>query len=168
MVPKDQCRHCLPDCTTTAYEETMSYAKLPRCDHTNIGSNQLCDLFNGDVNPPPWADVAVNQYRAINRTVPAYVVNNSSRLANYRRMSETYYEGQDTYNAFEEDIAILNIFFGQRYIKKYTTEIKMTSIEFLSLVGGTIGFAMGLSVISVAEIIYWSTVRLLINYTAPK
>ena len=128
----------------------------------------MCNLVDGNINPPSWTDSAGDQYMAINKTVPTYVVNNSTRLGNSRRMPGSTNGDEDTYNAFEEDIAFVNIFFGQADIKKYQTKIKMSNIEFISLVGGNIGFALGLSVISVAEIIYWFTVRLFLNCTAHK
>ena len=166
MSSKEQCGHCLPDCTITSYDRIMSYAKLPKCDKTNMGSNRMCNLVDGNINPPSWTDSAEDQYVAINKTVPTYVVNNSTRLGSSRRMPGSNNGEKDSYNAFEEDIAFVNIFFGQADIKKYQTKIKMSNIEFISLVGGNIGFALGLSVISVAEIIYWFTVRLFLNYTA--
>ena len=70
----------------------------------------------------------------------------------------------EEYDAFKEDIAVVKVFFGQPYITKYRTEIRMSGFEFLSLVGGNVGLAMGMSIISIAELIYWFTFRLFVNY----
>ena len=165
-VPKRECDYCLPDCITTKYDTSIAYAKFQSCDYTNIGSNELCNLINANMNPPSWADVAKNVYTAVNMTVPGYVVNNSTRLTNMRKFINLNNENRQTYDAFEEDIATLNIFFGYPYIVTYKTSVKMSTFEFIALVGGNVGLGLGISIISVVEIIYWITVKLFINYTA--
>ena len=70
----------------------------------------------------------------------------------------------EEYDAFEEDIAVLNVFFGNSFGTQYKTVLRMTNIEFLSLVGGNIGLAMGISLLSIVELIYWFTVKLFFNY----
>ena len=69
-------------------------------------------------------------------------------------------EDNPTYDAFEKDIGILNIFFGDEKISKYVTENRMSSYGFISQIGGSLGFVMGVSLISLIEIIYWFIVRL--------
>ena len=60
--------------------------------------------------------------------------------------------------------AILNVFFGSPYGTQYKTVQRMTNIEFLSLVGGNVGLAMGISLLSIVELIYWFTIKLFCNY----
>ena len=69
-------------------------------------------------------------------------------------------EMQPTYNAFEKDIGIVNIFFGKPYSTRYVKKNRLTGFDFLSQVGGAVGIAMGISIVSVVEIIYWFTIRL--------
>ena len=65
-----------------------------------------------------------------------------------------------TYNSYEEDIGIINVFFGNGHITQFAKKNRMTEFGFLSQVGGSVGLAMGISMISVIEIIYWFTIRL--------
>ena len=65
-----------------------------------------------------------------------------------------------TYDAFKDDIGILNIFFSENKILKYVTKNRMSDLDFLSQIGGSLGLAMGISIISVIEIIYWFAFRI--------
>ena len=75
----------------------------------------------------------------------------------------------DTYNAWEEDLAILNIFFGQetvmgdlhqRLLVKYKLSaelergIRMGPVEFFSSLGGIFGLCLGFSIISFIEVTF--------------
>ena len=93
------------------------------------------------------------------------------------------------YNAWEEDIAVVNIFFGGETVMGGITiknlalnffkrsesdffsfklllpselerQIRMSPIEFLSSLGGLFGLCLGFSIASFFEIIYWFTIVL--------
>ena len=79
------------------------------------------------------------------------------------------------YNAYEKDIAIVNIFFGKSTVfgkkpqfysheKKCFPEFerspKMTWLDFISGFGGICGLCLGISFVSVVEILYWFSIRL--------
>ena len=80
------------------------------------------------------------------------------------------------YNAYEKDIAILNIFFGEPTVygellllttsnkislhPEFERSPKMTWLDFISGFGGLCGLCLGISFVSVAEIIYWFSIRL--------
>ena len=81
------------------------------------------------------------------------------------------------YNAYETDIALVNIFFGDptaygdyanfyHYfiykinIKEFERLPKMTWLDFISGFGGLCGLCLGISFVSVAEILYWFSIRL--------
>ena len=72
-------------------------------------------------------------------------------------------KGDQTYDAFKKDIGIVNIFFGEERILKYVTLNRMSTLDFLSQIGGSLGLFMGISIISVIELIYWFTFRLFLN-----
>ena len=138
----------------------------------------LCGLANGASNPSPWINIAQNEYLEANETVPWFLqtsrytnIQNERKFSNNRstvaeeRMKEKFLfqselEKNPTYNAFEKDIAIANIYFSKKRIMKYVKENKMSSFDFLSQIGGSIGLAMGISIISLVEFIYWFTIRL--------
>ena len=183
-IPDNLCKHCLPDCTTTNYETSIAYGRLRKCDRTNLGgTSMLCDLVDGPFNPAPWMATAQKDFRNANQTIPWYLdtdflhysndtgvkrfTNRRLKIADERKKSSLIFlselEGEQTYDAFEKDIGIVNIFFAKEKILKYVTSNRMSILEFLVQIGGTLGFYMGVSIISVIEIIYWFTFRFLRN-----
>ena len=81
------------------------------------------------------------------------------------------------YNAYEKDIAIVNIFFGDSTgfgelqfltfepimlfsVPEFERSPKMTWLDFISGFGGLCGLCLGISFVSVAEILYWFFIRL--------
>ena len=180
-IPKDACTHCLLDCSTTLYDSSMTYSKLRKCDRANMGTSLLCDLENQTLNPAPWIKSAQNEFEKANETLPWYLKTSGNPLdKSTMRYPDTRtkvldpklkstllfpseIEGNPSYDAFEQDIGIVNIYFGNDHTIKYVKKNKMSPYDFLSQIGGSIGLAMGISIISVVEIIYWLTIRLFRN-----
>ena len=88
-------------------------------------------------------------------------------------------KGNPKYNAYEEDIAVLNLFFGdstafgdddkQRIVlsffcTEFERSLKMTWVDFMSQFGGNCGLCLGISLLSVIEIFYWFSVKLCKNF----
>ena len=83
------------------------------------------------------------------------------------------------YNAYEKDIAIVNIFFGEStvfgryfiayvlYQKYFDSEFerlpKMTWLDFISGFGGFCGLCLGFSFVSIVEVLYWFSLKLCRN-----
>ena len=77
----------------------------------------------------------------------------------------------DFYNAWEEDIAVVNIFFGKDTVMgehffmrfliynllapEFERSIRMGPVDFVASLGGLFGLCLGFSIISFLEIIYW-------------
>ena len=74
----------------------------------------------------------------------------------------------DFYNAWEEDIAVVNIFFGKDTVmgendllgvvdifSEFERSIRMGPVDFVASLGGLFGLCLGFSIISFLEIIYW-------------
>ena len=73
------------------------------------------------------------------------------------------------YNAWEEDIAVVNIFFGKETVMgknvrknfpifpEFERGIRMGPVDFIASLGGLFGLCLGFSIISFLEIIYWAT-----------
>ena len=180
QIPKNQCKDCLPDCTTTKFETGMTYSYLRQCDRTNLGgTSMLCALVNGPFNPVPWMTTAQKEFKTANQTIPWYLNTNYSetlsdddatRFSNQRSMKDNeektgnsiFSPGsaeETTYDAFKKDIGIVNIFFSEEKILKYVTSNRMSDFEFIVQIGSTLGFYMGVSIISIIELIYWFTIR---------
>ena len=149
-----------------------------------MGTSMLCDLENKELNPAPWIKSAQHEYEIVNETLPWYLKTSETptdksmkRFPDTRAkildpklksslMFPSEIEGNPSYDAFERDIGIVNIYFGNDHTIKYVKKNKMSAFDFLSQIGGSIGLAMGISIISVVEIIYWFTVRLFRNIRA--
>ena len=177
QIPREQCGYCLPDCNTTKYQTDIVYSNLRKCDVNNIGGTSiLCDLVNDPLNPAPWSNTAITEYQESNATVPWFLktfqadrTTNASKFSNFRYLGKglesnalfgSDIKANPTYDAFERDIGIINVFFKDKMILKYTKKNKMSIFEFISQLGGSVGLAMGMSLISVVELIYWMTFRL--------
>ena len=92
-----------------------------------------------------------------------------------------YFQSDTKYNAFERDIAVVNIFYGKStatgkekliyhniilsyfLISEFVKTRKMTIIGFLSNIGGLFGLCLGFSIISFIEIFYWFVIRMVKN-----
>ena len=59
------------------------------------------------------------------------------------------------YDAFEDDIGIVNIFFADNTAEKFISYSKMSCFDYVTELGGSLGLFMGISVVSVIEFIYW-------------
>ena len=68
-----------------------------------------------------------------------------------------------TYDAYKEDIAIAFFYFDKGNIMQYKRSIRVTLDDLISQVGGTLGLCLGISLLGGAEIIYWCTIRLILN-----
>ena len=132
----------------------------------------LCALVDGPMNPAPRMSTAQNELINASQTVPWYLDTDTTTMdTNMRQFPNTrkdmanhMFPSQSTgklyYDAYKKDIGILNIFFSEKKILKYVTKNRMSNFDFLSQIGGSLGLAMGISIISVIEVIYWFAFRL--------
>ena len=173
-VPSKNCSHCLPDCTTTTYQARISTSAFRMCDHTNIGVSSMCNMQDRTMNPPLWSNLVTNEYMAAKGNVPAFAKPSIERQSNMRPLGYKA-EQQDTsgrngaddpnpsYDAFERDIGIVNFYFEKSVILQYKRSSRLTVVDMISQIGGLLGVAMGVSLLSVVELVYWFTIRLLRN-----
>ena len=89
-------------------------------------------------------------------------------------------QGDLYYNAYDKDIAIVNIFFGDstvfgeshfqiaiqihHCVAEFERSPKMTWLDFISGFGGLCGLCLGISFVSLAEIMYWFSIELCRNF----
>ena len=142
-------------------------------------SGILCDLTDHPLNPAPWTFIAKNEFEDKKLDIPWYLKriigkNNTTytRFPDQRKkvlnskdmVFPTQLTEQPTYNAFEKDIAIVNFYFEKSSILQYKRSSRLTVVDMISQIGGLLGVAMGISLISVVEIVYWITIRLIRNF----
>ena len=149
-VSDDQCKECLPDCRRTKYKTRISSAPFKDCDRTNLGISSLCDLNTDSehmmFNPPIWKNAIQGEYEKFNNgSLPDFIENQPGVLLNVRKyvpseegvnnlVLRAHREKKLTYNALEEDIAIVNFYFDESDVIQYTTFQRMTVIDFISSV----------------------------------
>jgi hypothetical protein len=188
QIPKGLCDKCLPDCSNVEYETTMTSSELQACDGTTTGSTGLlCNLLDGTINPAPWVNTAQNEYIISNQSIPWFLDTTTSKKrilqgGNFKLVSKksarfsdkrtrNQKEGTDLfpldiekspkYNAFKKDIGIINVFFSKKEVLKFVTKNRMSTADFMYQIGGSLGFVMGVSLISLIEIAYWLCFRAL-------
>ena len=148
----DKCSECLPDCTTTKYQTTITSAPFKECDRTNLGISPLCDISTEEnenimMNPPMWRNTVEREYSKFNgeEELPDFIRNQAGIESNVRQyvqdekdIENLVLRGQRekelSYDALEEDITIVNFFFDEPNIIQYTTFLRMTGIDFISSV----------------------------------
>ena len=170
-VSDDECSHCLPDCSGTSFESSVSAAPFRRCDYKNLGMGELCkfDLTKAFLDPPIWGEAVQQQFRRNGGGLPDYLTNVFS--SNMRSLvtdtdSEvfsTMREQRPMYDAYDKDIAMVTFFFESTTAYEYVRESRMTYVDFVSQIGGVLGLCMGFSFISFVEIFYWFTFKLFQN-----
>ena len=70
------------------------------------------------------------------------------------------------YNAYDDDIAILNVYFDTSSVMQFGTQESQGWIDFFSNVGGLLGLCIGLSIVTFIELI-WLCFRLIGNARRP-
>ena len=173
LVPINECSHCLPDCNSTEYEATITSAPLRKCDRTNLGTSNLCNFKKSYVHPPMWAEQIEQEYLSSMGNVPEYIKSGDSEMTNVRgeNVLEEDSEGsgdKPIYDAFEQDIAVVNFYFSKSTIVQFKRVGRLSWIEYLCQIGGILGLALGISIISGVELIYWITIRLIRNMQSMK
>ena len=106
-----------------------------------------------------------------------------STSAPWHSLCNTVPQGNLYYNAYEKDIAIVNLFFGEPTVfgvfniksqnwlnwrlflfSEFERSPKMTWLDFISGFGGICGLCLGISFVSLVEILYWFSIRLCQNF----
>ena len=73
---------------------------------------------------------------------------------------------QSKYNAYEKDIAMVTFYFDTPTVFEYITEERMTVLGYVSQMGGLLGLCLGINFISIVEVVYWFTIKVLRNLGA--
>ena len=176
-IPDEECSHCLPDCNSTDYDFFVTSSPFRKCDHTNLGTSETCDFENTYVNPPMWSQQVQNEYSKALGEMPQYIKPDDRKMESQRKYTKyervennlilkQAMEAEPTYDAFEKDISVVNFYFGRPTVTQFKRAERLTWNDYIAQIGGLLGLAMGLSLISVVELIYWLIIRLGRNIAA--
>ncbi len=109
-------------------------------------------MYGSDPGPNIWGQVALDKMK-----------NNSKdfeKLKNKVVTSKRWYKDNLVtneiieYDAYERDIAVLNVFFETPTVLEFTTEHSKTWFDFISAVGGNGGLFIGFSIVTILEIVW--------------
>ena len=70
------------------------------------------------------------------------------------------------YNAYNEDIAVVQVFFEPTAVFLFGSQPSQTWIDYFSTVGGLLGLCIGISIVTVIELI-WLALNLVRKVFAP-
>ena len=160
-VPPNVIENCLPDCEGTDYSVSVTAAPFRRCDHKTLGLTTLCN-FDETINPPIWGQSVIDQYIDEKGEIPEYVSDKySTNIRNFTKQDETsevftiLNRKDGKYDAYKNDIGMVTFFFETTTAYEFIRVPKMTWTDFISQVGGMLGLCMGLSLVSIFEVLYW-------------
>jgi len=156
-VPVNACNFCLPDCTRVIYQPSFSTQKFRECDEKNFGVSTLCNLKSLQIRPQVWSKQVLDQLGTSKENLKLKEQVESSQ----RKILPIYFPGYlftnltRSYDAYEKDVAVLNVFFASPTVMEYTTKPSKTWFDFISAVGGNGGLFIGFSIVTVLELLWF-------------
>ena len=118
----ESCPHCLTDCEKITFSVAHSAANFRKCDSRNLNLAPFCKLDSiADSNKlNRWLKTVLSQYNKSRGGVPlpSYLNKNTVERSSYPgdmadgELLEHLTKDDSTYDAFENDIAVINLFYG--------------------------------------------------------
>ena len=156
------CEQCLPDCVRTIFQAIVTTQEFKVCDENNWGMSELCSTASIDIWPQIWGTQVLEQLNGTGSNISDVL---RSIKSSYRT-KKLYLQGEYTftalpsvYDAYKEDIAVVNVYFASPTAMKFTTKIDKTWIDFISGIGGNVGLFIGFSFVTIFELI-WLFIRI--------
>ena len=162
QVPDHECTKCLPDCSATIYEPFITATTFRRCDSSNLGVSRLCNLDNKELpQPTKYGTQVLDEYYS-RQLDPSFIRGLESSIRNYSVTlpnGDVFTQNPKTYDAYEKDIALVQIFFRKSTIIQMGRQARMNWIDYFSTVGGLLGLVLGMGIVSFIEL-FWVCLRL--------
>jgi hypothetical protein len=146
--------------------------RFRKCDEKNFGVSDLCNLeLTGSLpHPQIFGTQVLDQLKSTtNGSMPVFAANVSSQKRYLKRtilMDNVFSSLDREYNAYDDDIAILNVYFDTSSVMQFGTQASQEWVDFFSNVGGLLGLCIGLSLVTIIELI-WLCFRLIGNARRP-
>ena len=157
-IPDDVCSYCLPDCANTIYHPVVTSLPFKTCDESNLGISHFCNLDDLSLpSPKIWGEQVRDELTVANNPILAQKVVSSDRT--FERSPVHFTTLNTRYNAYEKDIAILQIFFDKPSVFQFVSQPSQTWIGFFSAIGGLLGLCLGISLVTFIELV-WLCLRL--------
>jgi hypothetical protein len=164
-IPDNLCSHCLPDCSVTIYNPTITVQPFDKCSANNIGVSRFCSINLKQILPMQMRLVNQIQKEFYNTSakklvnVPDYILSLKSSIRNYgynvfKKSPNT------TYDALDRDIAMVKILYQKSTAVSMGSQLALTWIDYFSAVGGLLGLVLGMGFVSFIEL-FWLCLRML-------
>jgi hypothetical protein len=161
-IPYNVCSHCLPDCRTTIYHPVFTALPFKQCDESNLGISRFCNLDDESLPEPKiWGQQVLDEYKDA-KVRPSFLNNVMSNHRYLTRNPVTFTKMERKYDAYEKDIAILQVYFDTPSVFQYLSKPSQNWVGFFSAIGGLLGFCLGISLVSFIEVV-WLAIKLCLN-----
>ena len=114
------------------------------------------------LTPQIWGRQVIESYMKRKGSVPEYLVKvqSSKRTIKDSYVLTNFFEDlPKEYDAYEKDIAVLNVFFDSTTVMLFKSQRRQSWLDYFSAVGGALGLCIGLSIITVVELV-WLCLRM--------
>ncbi|TRY75809.1 hypothetical protein TCAL_07005 [Tigriopus californicus] len=155
----DEIKECLAACQDQKHTFLVTGSVFPSSESFHL-SDDYCKVFN-KVRHSCSMDrrITLDQWNpafcpTLDRTLAYTCQEIQDDLANITR-KELRKLRQHIVAYANKNMAKVNVYVRDSYVKKYLTEEKITEISFVGNIGGLLGLFTGFSFISVAEILYY-------------
>lgn len=120
--------------------------------------SEFCNLENprGMAKPQIWGQQVINEYQQKYNTKPVFLADIESNQRSLESLAQVdvFKTIDQNYNAFEQDIAILSVFFDTPTVLQFGTQSRQGWIDFFSNVGGLLGLCIGMSIVTLIELLW--------------
>ena len=165
------CKHCLPDCDRIIYHKTITAQTFRQCTEKNFGISDLCYLGRfKEIDPPIWGSQVADQLVALGKEarIENETFSSSRRFIHPVLFNKTIFSRIERgYDAYDVDIAVLNVFFESPTSLEYRTRQSKTIVDFISAVGGNGGLFIGFSLVTILELM-WLAITICSVYASRK
>ena len=169
-VPLNACEYCWPDCDRIIYHPMVTTQEFRVCNEKNFGMTDLCSFDAIDVWPQIWGDQVLDQsngaWTYVNGTNIYKKIKSSMRVNTLFIPINNNSNEPKLYDAYQDDIAVVNVYFSSPTVIKFTSRINKTWIDFLSGIGGNVGLFIGFSFVTIFELL-WLLFKVLWVYFDP-
>jgi len=158
--PDSKCT-CLPGCNKIIYHTSITAVPFRRCDDSNLGTSKLCDLEDTTMpEPKMWGQQVKDEYVGNQAGYISDIKSNERQyLASIGGSGVFKNLEPKKYNAYDEDIAIVKVFFESSAVFLFETNSSQTWVDFFGTVGGLLGLCIGVSIVTIVEI-FWLCMRI--------
>ena len=151
----------IPSDTATYYLNTAVFFS------TESFGEKVLDYWPKDsieISPQIWGKQVLDQLSGLKLDIMSKIKSNLRTMIPYYQVKEfTFSNISRVYDAFKEDIAVVNDYFSTSTVMVYSTRINKTWIDFISGFGGNVGLFIGFSFVTIFEL-FWLFVRMVKLY----